>query len=364
MYSSIEPKCNNINSFQITWEITLKCNLDCSYCGSDNHNNNIPHPSLEDCFKTIDFLIDYVNIYMETRIPSQRYVGLNVFGGESLFHPNIVEILEYIKIKHEPYKEKWNLNVQTITNAVVKRKIWNKIIDLLDFFTISYHSEGTKEQQDIVRGNILELIKKNKNFNCAIMMHTKYWKNCIDMIEWCKSNNVPYLPRQIDHTWINFQFYYTKDQIKWWDELRGTSTKIPIHKKIISIVNMDSKGRSCCGGDQMHINGNYDSAQTYIPNNNFKEWYCSVNRFFLFIKQVTGEIFTNKDCKMGFNGKVEPIGYLRNTDILLFSLKENIKNNNLPIIVCQKKQCLCGLCAPKASSRIEYDKIMIKHLLP
>jgi MoaA/NifB/PqqE/SkfB family radical SAM enzyme len=364
IYKSIEPQYNQINSFQITWELTLKCNLDCSYCGVNDHNNAIPHPNLTDCFKTVDFLLEYVDLYMSQRIPSQRFVGLNVFGGESLFHPNIVEILEYIKMKHEPYKDKWDLSIQTVTNAVVKEKIWNKIINLIDFFTISYHSESKEEQQDLVRNNILELMKKNKNFHCAVLMHTKHWDNCINMIEWCKLNNVPYLPRQLDHQWHNFKFYYTKEQVQWWDDLRGITTKIPIHKKIMSIVNMDSKGRSCCGGNQMHVNCNYESTQTYIPNNNFKGWHCSVNRFFVFVKQISGEIFTNKDCKMGFNEKVEPIGYLNDSENLLLKLRKDISDNTLPIVICQKSQCKCGLCAPKASSRIEYDKIMIKHMLP
>ena len=45
MFKSVEPVGNL--SFQIAWEITLKCNMDCSYCG-DGHNNKLSHPSLDE----------------------------------------------------------------------------------------------------------------------------------------------------------------------------------------------------------------------------------------------------------------------------------------------------------------------------
>ena len=63
MFNTLEPV--NPSSFQIAWESTLKCNLDCSYCG-DGHDNKQPHPDLLDNLSTIDFIIDYVSIIMET----------------------------------------------------------------------------------------------------------------------------------------------------------------------------------------------------------------------------------------------------------------------------------------------------------
>jgi MoaA/NifB/PqqE/SkfB family radical SAM enzyme len=69
-HTSIEPF--GTPHFQITWEATLKCNLDCSYCSPNDHNNKIPHPSLEDCLKTVDFLLEYVDVYMENKNPKHR----------------------------------------------------------------------------------------------------------------------------------------------------------------------------------------------------------------------------------------------------------------------------------------------------
>ena len=362
-YSAVEPARSYVPTFQITWESTLKCNLDCTYCGkgiNGGHDNSIPHPSLEDCLKTVDFLLEYVDAYMKYKIPAHRLVGLNVFGGESLFHPNIVEILDYIKLQHKKYKDNWQLSIQTVTNAVVKEKIWNRIVDKIDYWTISYHSESTEEQQDLVRKNLLDLKEKNKHYNCSILMHPKKWENCINMIEWCKKNNIPYLPRQLDHGPLASEFFYKEEQVKWFDNLRGVKTDLSFDKKLTSNVNMESKGRSCCGGNPMHINGDQSCSQSYIPNNRFEGWHCSVHYFFMFVKQVTKEVFVNKDCKMNFDGNVGPIGYLTDTKKIIDRINNNVPN----AIICKKSKCWCGLCAPKAESEEKYNSIMDYYLIP
>ena len=359
-HTSIEPF--GTPHFQITWEATLKCNLDCSYCSPNDHNNKIPHPSLEDCLKTVDFLLEYVDVYMENKNPKHRNAGFNVFGGESLFHPNIVEILSYIKTQHKKYEHRWTMAVQTVTNAVVKEKIWNQIVPLLDYFTISYHSESTKEQQDLVRQNLLMLKANNKRFICSILMHAGRWDNCQQMIEWCKANDIPYLPRQIDHSWHDIKFWYNKEQTQWWDDLRGVERQVPLHKKIISIVNLDSQGRSCCGGTELSVNGNTACGQTYIPGNNFQGWSCSVNYFFVYVKQVTKEVFLNKDCQMDFNKKIAPIGTVDRGDNIIQNLRQNFANDTMPVVTCNKSKCWCGICAPKAHDKQTFDSMMEKYV--
>ena len=54
--NSIEPI--DPLGFQVAWEITLKCNMDCSYCG-DGHNNKTLHPNKEECLKTVDFYYSF-----------------------------------------------------------------------------------------------------------------------------------------------------------------------------------------------------------------------------------------------------------------------------------------------------------------
>jgi sulfatase maturation enzyme AslB (radical SAM superfamily) len=383
---SVEPIISDPSRppvFFVTWESTLKCNLDCSYCGKEGHDNSLPHPTLDECKVTVDFLMRYLDLYMSKRKPDQRQVSMNIFGGESLIHPNIVEILDYCDQKYQPYKDRWSLGLNTVTNAVIKEKIWNKIVDRFDYWTISYHTESTHEQQELVRRNILDLKSKNKKFHVSVLMHTKYWDNAVNMIDWCKQHDIRCLPRQLDHSWRQFQFYYSSSQAQWLKDYYSqtspntscstgcssntvkkttTTQKIQFFKKsLVNLVNMSDQGRQCCGGTPLHVDQDYSNTQTYVDNT-FTGWSCSINYFFVFIKQATKEIFVNKDCQMNFEGKVGPIGTLDNYEELLTSLEKDLTNNTLPVITCAKKRCWCGICAPKASTKENFDKIMEKFL--
>ena len=49
---------NNVPSFLLDWEVTRLCNLDCTYCGEAGHDNSTKHPPLDECLRTIDFMIE------------------------------------------------------------------------------------------------------------------------------------------------------------------------------------------------------------------------------------------------------------------------------------------------------------------
>ena len=339
MITKIEP-CQ-APMFQIAWESTLKCNLDCSYCG-DGHDNSQPHPSLEDSLKTVDFIADYVGFYMKSKPESQRQANLNIQGGESIFHPHIIEILEYARNKEVDYQ----LYVNLITNAVTKPESWKRIAELVNYFTLSFHAESLERQQEQFRTNALHLKEVGKGFHVAVLMHPRHWQTCTAMVEWCKQNDIKHVIRQIDHDPSDTRFDYTKEQAEY---------IVPV-KIDTSAIDLSSQGRACCGGLEMCTNES--SSTKYIQGNNFQGWHCSVNKFFLYIRQSTGEVFTNKDCKMNFDGEVGPIGNLSESELILERLTQGVDD-----IVCKKSRCWCGLCAPKAQSREDYITIMKRYEL-
>jgi hypothetical protein len=108
------------------------------------------------------------------------------------------------------------------------------------------------------------------------------------------------------------------------------------------------------------LDQNYKERQYYVLDNKFPDWYCSVNQFFLFVKQVTGEIYVSKDCKMTFDGTVGPIGNLSDASSVIDELKNQLAQGQ-PIIQCKKHKCHCGLCAPKAKNLDTYQSIMKKY---
>lgn len=367
---AIDP--NNRITFLLDWELTMKCNLDCSYCGTGlygGHENSTSHPSLQSCLSALDFMFAYVDLYMSTKPQGIRHVILNVYGGESLHHPDIVEILSEIKTKYKTYSDNWHLTVTTTTNAIVSDKKLKKIIPYIDEFTVSYHCEASEKQKQQFKNNLLMIKQAGKRQKCVVLMHQQpdLFEDSQHMIAWLEQNTINFLPRQLDGSNLitNSERIYQQQQVKWFDKMYKEKTFGHDTTNVLDITKdttLTNVGRACCGGRQLCLDTNYKERQFYIQNK-FPDWYCSVNHFFLFVKQITGEIFVNKDCKMNFEGNVGPIGNLKDPQVLLKTLQNHLATNSLPIIQCKKTTCLCGLCAPKAKSLDTYRSIMKKYQL-
>jgi pyruvate-formate lyase-activating enzyme len=359
---AIDP--NNRISFLLDWELTMKCNLDCSYCFSDlygGHDNSTQHPPRDECVRSLEFMFEYVDQYMQRKPGGLKYVVLNVYGGESLHHPDIVEILEQIQPKYQQYRDRWHLTVTTTTNAIVPQKKLSKIIPYIDEFTVSSHVESSDKQKQQFRENLLTIRDAGKRLKCIVMMHDdlKLFQEAKDFLSWLEQNQIRSLAKQIDGT----RRSYDRQQITWFNSEYQSKT-YGVNENIDPVFNeskdLSQIGRACCGGRQSCLNQNYKDRQYYIIDNQFLDWHCSVNQFFLFVKQVTGEVYVNKDCKMRFDGSVGPIGTLADSASIITELKTQLSAGQ-PIIQCKKHKCLCGLCAPKAKHLDTYKSIMKKY---
>jgi pyruvate-formate lyase-activating enzyme len=176
----------------------MKCNLDCTYCGTGiygGHDNSTRHPPLDECLKTIDFMFEYVDIYMSTKPQGIKYVILNVYGGEALHHPNIVDVLSVLRERYQPYQDRWHLTITTTTNAIIAPHRLDKIIPFIDEFTVSYHTENTDDQKQQFRDNLLKIKATGTRQKCVVLMHSESDKftDAQNMIEWLKENDIKYL---------------------------------------------------------------------------------------------------------------------------------------------------------------------------
>lgn len=365
---------SNVPSFLLDWEVTKKCNLDCSYCpvGVDGgHDNSLDHPPLDECLRTIDFMYEYVDLYMQHRKPTQRKVVLNLYGGESISHPNIIEILNECRIRYQKYAEKWHLTVTCTTNGIIGNKRWEKIVPLVDEFTVSYHAEISDKQYTQFINNIKYLSEQQKPFTCVVMMHNnpKFFAKSEEMIEFCQQNNLRYIAKPLDNT--DEKWAYNPDQyqvLKSFWVSKSSKKNQDEYKEIINDVGSNtttsvSNGRTCCGGRKLSINGDIKSSVTFVPKQGFNDWYCSVNWFFLFVQQVTGKVYTNKDCRMSTTGKVEPLGTIAEYEDIITTLKDQFTQSAVPVIQCKKPICRCGFCAPKAKDYNEFLSL-IKRTAP
>ena len=246
----------------------------------------------------------------------------------------------------------------TTTNTIVSHKKLLQIIPLIDEFTVSYHAENTAKQKQQFKDNLLTIAGSGVRQKCVIMMNPTHFQDCNEIITWLTHNNIRYLPKQLDS-----QKNYSTSEIQWFDKfykskIFGTSTHLLDDLKKES--QLSEVGRACCGGRSFCIDQQYKQRPVYVENK-FPDWYCSVNHFFLYVKQVNGEVFVNKDCKMNFDGQVGPIGNLSNTQQILSTLRNQLDTDSMPVIQCKKYNCFCGLCAPKAKDLSTYNSIMEKY---
>ena len=359
---AIDP--NNRISFLLDWELTMKCNLDCSYCPPGlyaGHDNSTRHPPKEECIRALEFMFEYADQYMQRKPKGLKYVVLNVYGGESLHHPDIVEILSQIQQKYQPYQDRWHLTVTTTTNAIVSHKKLSKIIPYIDEFTVSSHVESTDKQKQQFKENLLTIRDAEKRLKCIVMMHDdpQLFQESQEFLSWLEINHIRSLAKQIDSTYRS----YDQQQIKWFNSEYQSKTygvANTIDPDIYESSDLSNVGRACCGGRQTCLDQNYKERQYYVFDNKFPDWYCSVNQFFLFVKQVTGEVYVNKDCKMRFDGTVGPIGKLSDSVSMIDELKLQLSTGQ-SVIQCKKHRCVCGLCAPKAKHLDTYKSIMKKY---
>ena len=346
-------------AFLLDWELTKKCNLDCSYCAIGEfggHDNSTQHPPLEECVKSIDFMYEYVDLYMQYRKESNRKVVLNVDGGESLVHPDILKILELVKQKYQQYKDRWELTITCTTNGIVGTRMWSKIIPYIDEFIVSYHPENIPKQKEQYKKNILQLKKINKSFKCVMLMHNdkEMFDDVERMVQYCKDNSLPFFLKRLDNT--EEQWAYTGKQF---EKIQANFTGNEVDgsdEKVLSIA----KGRACCGGRKMCVNGNYKENLLYINKQGFKGWNCSVNWYFLFLRQYNGKVYSStKDCLTNVTtNRVEPLGNIDNYQVMLDTLRTQLETKTMPVIKCVKDICVCGYCAPKATTESDLNELL------
>ena len=354
-------------TFLVDWMTTKYCNLNCSYCDEYSHDNHSPHPTLEDNFKTIDFIYEYVDLYMQYKRSWQKGLVLNVYGGESMVHPNIVEILKATRQQHDAYKDKWPLTVQITTNAVIGMNTLKRVLDYVDDWTVSFHSVSLPKQYELALKNLKFIHDSGKSVRCVIMMHPNEdkWNICLQAIAFCKQYDIRYTAKALDNS--DTVYAYTDQQMQfiknYWIEQSTNLGKQVLEDSIdIKENNMAyQQGRACCGGRSLCINQDFKNRVSVVPLNNFTDWYCSVNWYFLHVNQHTGEIYNNKDCRISLNNVVEPVGYLSDTKSIIDLHRKMLETKTMPVIKCINTKCDCGTCAPKAIDMATFKTVMKSH---
>ena len=376
-YTSIDP--NYTADFIITWDTGKRCNFDCSYCGSDRHDNTSVFPSFNKLVKGVDFIKEYLKIIMPYR--KNKNSGISLTGGEPTTNPNFLKFVKYLNDSFEDFE--FNVNTNLTTNGSFTKKYIPEICKNVNSLSLSYHCDSKEEIKDTVRNNILIIGKTINSFKVNLMMHpyNTYWKECLNLIDIMEKNNIKYIPRVING------LEYSKDQAEWlknyWQNKNNATSRTKIDTKLVNTFLMATEkvyknrymkqdvahvyknlkndpekkytidGRHCCNKVLLNcklLENDIHENQTYVSDIRFPDWYCGVNWFFLHLESQTDNIYHHQTCQAKFGKDKGPVGNM-------------LDNGEMKIIRCPNNKCGCGLCATKSKSFIDFTSAINKHTI-
>ena len=190
MYS-IESRWGHQNSIHIEWNIGKRCNLDCSYCPAEIHDNFSPHTDLDVMVNTI-YQLEKLN----------KPIRLSLTGGEPTVHPKIEKIIECAKAR---------LQWLSVTTNGLRPAEWY-VKQPVDQWVFSLHFDN--EHSDRAADNIvqytqlLDMESKDTKFQVNLMCHHEYMEDVKAAADLLESHLIPFVTRRIRWTRADDRDYF------------------------------------------------------------------------------------------------------------------------------------------------------------
>lgn len=168
------------NSVKVEWNLGKRCNLDCSYCPAEIHDNHSEHTDIEILKSTVDTL---------STIPRVR---ISLTGGEPCVHPHIEQLLQHAKNRIS-----W-INVTTNGTRTVEfyQNILENYINHI-VFSVHFESDWWKAINTIIK---VYKQSANKNVLVHMMMLPGRLKDVKDACEALLDAGIRYALRPIRWT--------------------------------------------------------------------------------------------------------------------------------------------------------------------
>lgn len=289
----------------------------------------------------LDQMYQYTDVILSHKKRPFKDVIMNIYGGESIYHPDIVRLIEKTTEMHQPYKDRWRLRRRITTNGTASQKIWESICEHIEGFTMSYHSTGPEKLKKLFKKNLKYLSDIKKEHDLIVCMYPEkdHWQDCLDFLRWAQASGIDARPKMLDGELGVYKKEHLEDLAEFIDEKELSDWK--------SDQLAETQSRGCCGGRKMCINRNIKEYQFLVPrgSDGFEGWHCSANQFFLHGNNTYGTYYTNKDCRVRLDGNTGAIANIHTMPKYIEDLKQR---NKLPTLICAQKTCQCGTCAPKS----------------
>ena len=313
----------NQDTFWIHWNLSKRCNYNCSYCSDALHDMTSPHHSLE-------YLISVAN-KIKKNIPDKK-IRIWFTGGEPTANPNFLEFCKYLKeneVTHIGLNSNGSRNVKYHTELI---KYVNKI-------QLSSHFEFM--DIDKFLENLESLPKKNVSLN--LMAEPEHWDKVKRLVGFCEQRGINYHLKRIrpKYSWVpdhnaskkeqGISLYgvanknkieyappYTEEQIEWLEEKEHVQLEDEngnnVHKPDVLIYpNIDDEPEEKWAND--FINNQQD---------NFFGWLCGVG-----LEGI--EINANGTIHRGVCGVGGNISHVDDED---WKLPNNF-------VICNRTRCTC-----------------------
>jgi MoaA/NifB/PqqE/SkfB family radical SAM enzyme len=356
MIKTTAIKLKNPTPFIVTWEMLRRCNYDCSYCESTRHNNYSPYPSFEELKTTFDFIKSYADLYNSKRLYGD-ITSIDFTGGEPTANPNFWPLIEYIKTQG-------NFALGLTTNGSWGPQFTKRILDNFVHVTVSWHSEADQKLKDRSIKNIIGLHDAGMSVQANVMLHCDYFDEAVEVCNLLKSKGISRLNpvpigdgnivrkgwfQDADGNRRRTSHEYTEEQQNWFFEWMGQPRNASTSAEGTNV------GRACCGGRCTQGKVEDEWQDIKLVNNWFKDWYCTVNWFFMHVEQHTGNVFHHQTCQATHTGR-GPIGNLRDTETIISQVEDMLSRPVTPII-CPNQRCGCGMCVPKAKEFTDFEDL-------
>lgn len=290
----VENRWDHKNSIHVEWNIGKRCNLDCTYCPAEIHDNFSKHTDIKTMISTIDILAEL-----------ERPVRLSFTGGEPCVHPRIIDIID-----HAAQKLNW---INITTNGTLSHKLYARLP--VNHYVFSLHVEDDNNWERCVN-NILYFSKLNEAerkipFQINLMAHYRF----MDRVKQCAkifgNHQIPYVVRRIRWT----------EKHDWFDDLKYSSEDLQW------ILDRKSTVKPNCIIDDNELVHANDIIKEH--RNQFQGWNCAAGLESLMINW-NGEVY-RATCRVG--------GSLGNIYNGSFEIPQET-------IVCTRKWCTCAADIP------------------
>lgn len=280
------------DQLKVEWNLGKRCNYDCTYCPDTIHDHHSPHTDINILEKTVDRLVEL-----------GKPLRISLTGGEPAVHPDIEELLDYLKRKgiywvnlttNGTRGSRWYLENEMYYNHLVFslhfEHDWRRILRVINEFY---------DQTEI-------------DFFVNIMAHHDYMREVKSVVGEFQEKLIRYAVRRIrwtegDHNIFDDMRYDGKD-LEW-------------------LLFQDATAKPNCRIDDSRIMHANDVIKEHL--NQFKGWQCNAGIESLMINW-DGEVH-RATCRVG--------GSLGNI------YQDTFKLPNEPI-TCTRDYCTCAADIP------------------